>query len=414
MRIVKMTDPSGQVYRYQYAANNNLTKVIYPDGKSRSYLYENTSYIHALTGVVDENNVRYATYGYDGIGRAGSTEHAGGTDKYTVVITNNTDGSTSSVVTDANGISKTYNGKIIAGALKNLGLSQPGGSGYGSATAMLSYDSNGNIQARTDFNGNITTYTYDLSRNLETKRVEASGTPQARTISTQWHATYRLPAKVAEPMKVTTYTYDNQGNLQTKTEQATGDATGAQAFAAATTGTPRVWNYTYNQVGQVHTVTGPRTDVDDTTTYDYDSQGNLVTATNALRQATTLSNYDANGRVGRIVDANGLTTDLTYWPRGWLKTKTVGGETTSYDYDGTGLIKKITLPDASYIAYTYDDAHRLTDIADSAGNSIHYTLDLMGNRTGEDVKDPTGTLTQQVTRVYDSLSRLQQVTGAAQ
>jgi YD repeat-containing protein len=414
-RIVKMTDPSGGVYRYQYDAHNNLTKVIYPDGKSRSYLYENTTYVHALTGIVDENNIRYATYAYDGTGRATSTEHAGGVDKYTVVITNNTDGSTSSIVTDANGVSKTYNGKIIVGALKNLDLSQPGGSGYGSATATLSYDGSGNIQVRTDFNGNVTTYTYDSSRNLETKRVEASGTAQARTISTQWHATYRLPVKVAEPMKVTTYTYDNHGNLTTKTEQATSDVTGVQGVNATAVGAIRTWTYTYNQYGQVLTAVDP---LGNTTTYAYDAQGNLSTITNALNQATTLSNYDANGRVGRIVDPNGLVTDLTYAPRGWLTSKTVTApgitETTRYDYDGVGQLTKVTLPDGAFLAYTYDDAHRLTDVADGAGNAIHYTLDLRGNRTVDEVRDPGGVLTRRISRVFDSLSRLQQITGGVQ
>jgi hypothetical protein len=52
----------------------------------------------------------------------------------------------------------------------------------------------------------------------------------------------------------------------------------------------------------------------------------------------------------------------------------------------------------------------LTGITDNLGNSITYTLDLRGNRTQEQVKDATGTLARQVTRVFDSLSRLQQIT----
>ena len=38
----------------------------------------------------------------------------------------------------------------------------------------------------------------------------------------------------------------------------------------------------------------------------------------------------------------------------------------------------------------------------------------MGNRTNEQVKDPSGTLARQTTRVYDALNRLQTVTGAIQ
>jgi YD repeat-containing protein len=237
-------------------------------------------------------------------------------------------------------------------------------------------------------------YTFDTTRNLETKRVEASGTAQARTITTQWHPSYRLPTAIAAPKKITTFAYDANGNLLTKSEQMTTDATGASGFNATITGSPRNWTYTYNAVGQVLTATDP---LGNTTTYAYDAQGNLSTVTNALNQVTALSNYDAHGRVGRVVDPNGLTTDMAYFSRGWLQSKTVGGET-----------------DGSRVSYTYDGAHRLTDVADSLGNSIHYVLDLRGNRTSEQVRDSNGTLARQVSRVYDSLNRLQTVTGGAQ
>jgi YD repeat-containing protein len=196
-----------------------------------------------------------------------------------------------------------------------------------------------------------------------------------------------------------------------RAEQATSDATGSQGFTAPVVGSPRVWQYSYNEFGQVLSATDPN---GHTTTYAYDGQGNLVTITNAAGQATTLSNYDANGRTGRITDANGLVTELTYAPRGWLTSRKVGDELTRYDYDGVGQLTKVTQPDGSTIGYTYDDAHRLTDIADGAGDHIHYTLDAMGNRISEQVSDPNGTLARQTTRVYDALNRLQQVTGGMQ
>jgi YD repeat-containing protein len=92
----------------------------------------------------------------------------------------------------------------------------------------------------------------------------------------------------------------------------------------------------------------------------------------------------------------------------------VGGEATTYDYDGVGQLKQVTQADGAFVRYTYDDAHRLTDAADGAGNRIHYTLDNMGNRIREEVQDPSGVLAAQVTRVYDALNRLQQITGGIQ
>ena len=459
-RVVKMYDPADQVYTYEYDGPSggcatpdiknraclagNLTKVTYPDTRSRTYYYNEAARINggtscaniqtigngfghllnALTGIVDENNVRTLSWSYDCAGGAQSSELAGGMEKVELAYNlYDPNGNSTTTVKHYYGdpanpqtTTRTFNYQLVLGQAKNTAID--GACVECGPYKARTYDANGNIKTATDWNGNVTTYTYDLTRNLETQRVEASGTPQARTITTRWHATYRLPVKVFEPKKLTTYDYDPSGNLQTRTEQATTDTTGVQGLNATTTGMPRKWQYTYNQYGQVLTAKGPRTDLDDTTTYTYDSTtGNLLTVKNAAGLVTKFGNYDAHGRVGRITDPNGLVTDLTYWPRGWLKSKTVTGnysvETTTYEYDNVGQLTQVTLPD-SVLHYRYDDAHRLTDISDSLGNSIHYTLDARGNRTKEEVKDAKGILARQVTRVFDALSRLQQVTGAAQ
>ena len=71
----------------------------------------------------------------------------------------------------------------------------------------------------------------------------------------------------------------------------------------------------------------------------------------------------------------------------------------------------MTLPDASYVEYGYDDAHRLVSINDHLGNRIEYTLDSTGHRTAELVKDPVSALSRQLSRVMDALGRVQQATG---
>src|SRR4029453_11232302 len=91
--------------------------------------------------------------------------------------------------------------------------------------------------------------------------------PDVRKISTQWHGTWRLPTKIAEPNRLTTNTYNGDGGvycapaglgvLCKKTIQGTTDATGQQGLPATVTGTPRVWQYTYDAYGQVLTATDP-------------------------------------------------------------------------------------------------------------------------------------------------------------
>jgi RHS repeat-associated protein len=422
-RIVSMTDPAGNVFGYAYA-NNNLTSVTYPDTTTRQYLYENASFPHALTGIVDENGNRYATFVYDSQGRATQTKHlsTGGVEVERYTITYDSD--TSRTVSDPLGTVRAYGLQTVLRVPKNTSVSLPCASCGSGDFSSATYDANGNVASRLDFNSNRTNYTYDLTRNLETQRVEgltsAGGTTAVtRTISTQWHATFRLPIQIAEPKRITVFAYDTEGNLSSKTVQATTDTNGSQGFSAIPTGTPRTWTYTNTYSGSIpglmiqRVVDGPRTNVSDLTTYVWDNSGNLTSVTNALNQVTTLSNYDAHGRPQQITDPNGLVTSLSYDLRGRLTSRNVGGETTSYSYDNVGQLAQVTMPDGSYLTYTYDPAHRLTQIQDNLGNKIVYTLDAMGNRTQEQVFDPSSTLVKSRSRVYNNVNRLAQDIGGA-
>ncbi len=146
--------------------------------------------------------------------------------------------------------------------------------------------------------------------------------------------------------------------------------------------------------------------------------GDLQSVTNAAGHVTQFNQYDQAGRVRKMTDAKGVVTDTTYTPRGWIASTTVtppGGvaRTTTYTYDNVGQLTGVALPDATNLSYSYDAAHRLVGVTDAKGNSVTYTLDNMGNRVNEQVKDAQGSLQRNITRVYDALNRVQQVTGAA-
>ena len=78
---------------------------------------------------------------------------------------------------------------------------------------------------------------------------------------------------------------------------------------------------------------------------------------------------------------------------------------------GAIQLKKVTLPDGSFIGYDYDDAHRLRAVYDNNGNRTDYELDNAGNRIGEKTKDPGNNLKRQLTKSIDALGRVQQATG---
>jgi YD repeat-containing protein len=190
-------------------------------------------------------------------------------------------------------------------------------------------------------------------------------------------------------------------------------------MGATTVGTAMQWDYTYDKYGQILTVNGPRTDVSDVTTFAYyadndtdvNKRAQLASVTNALGQITQYAAYNGYGQPLTIVDPNGVTTTRTYDARRRLLTEQTAGETTQYTYDAAGKLTRVTLPDATWVGYAYDTAGRLTQVQDSAGNRIEYTLDAAGNRTTEDTKDPSGSLRRRITRVYDALNRVQNVTG---
>jgi YD repeat-containing protein len=435
-RLSTMTDLAGGSYQYAYDADNNLSSVTYPDdtpadstdNPKKTYVYgelsftANVSQPHALTGIIDENNKRYATYTYDAQGRAIASEHAGGAGRVSLVYNS----SSRTTVTDALNTARTYHFQTVLGVVKSAGSDQPGGSGCGASASALTYDANGNVASRTDFNGNRSCYAYN-SRNLETVRIEgmapgsscpadlAAYTPapnsSERKISTDWHATFRLPVKLTEPGLETSYSYDDKGQVTLK------------SFKDLNTLQTRSWttSYTYSPSGLLlkKVEDGPRTDVSDLTTYDYypedaactgghfGCRGQLKQVTDALGHITQISRYNAHGQPEELTDPNGLVMTLAYDARQRLTSLTVGDETTSYRYDPAGLITRVTGPDGAYLAYTYDDAHRLIGIQDQLGNTVAYTLDALGNRLQDDVRDPTGQLARSQSRVYDALSRLQ-------
>ena len=201
-----------------------------------------------------------------------------------------------------------------------------------------------------------------------------------------------------------------------RTTQATEDTNGSQGLDAKPVGAPRTVTYTYNASGQLETVRGPRTDVVELTTYTYLADGNLSTIKNPAGHVTKYERYDAHGRVGSITTPDGTVTELVYKPRGWLESSKVTSnglsELTIYDYDDAGQLKRVTLPDNSFVQYHYDEAHRLYRVSDTAGNVIEYTLDLMGNKTAETASTGAGVLARKVSRIFDVLGRVTSQTGA--
>ncbi|WP_211241559.1 DUF6531 domain-containing protein [Cystobacter fuscus] len=199
----------GVSVQYNYDVQKRLISLSKSYGStivSRSFLYENMTYPRFLTGIVDEKGVRFASWSYDSAGRATSSSHGDGVENITVDY--NADGS--STVTNEFGKKTTYRYQVIQGVKKVVAIEGEPSANCPASNSTYTYNTRGLLVSKTNNKGHVTTYNYN-ERGLEISRIDAFGTPQARTITTTWHPTLFLPATIAEPNRTTTYTYDDKG-----------------------------------------------------------------------------------------------------------------------------------------------------------------------------------------------------------
>jgi len=440
--ITQMIGPDGEVTEYRYDKWKRLAFVDRPgvSPSTRGYLYNepgyaagSNSYWERLTGIVDENGNRYASYKYDASGRAYEEWHGNANaNKLTLVFSGNYMTATSwTRTTDALGQTRRKKFAAVNGILRDAGEDRCANATCSSviASTSVTYDANGNRDQATDYGGTVTDYSYN-TRGLETQRIEAAtatGPGSAkRTTQTDWHSTLNVPTEkrtydAASALQARTqWAYNVRGQVTATCELDPADTAAIAYTCSASTAPPAgakvrrtVMTYcesggvtagTCPLVGLLLSVNGPRatTDpgmggLDDLTTYTYRQtedptcasagacsyrKGDLWKVTNALGQVAETVSYDKNGRITQAKDANGTLSDFTYHPRGWLLTRTVRANasglpstddaTTALAYDAVGNVTRVTQPDGSYLDYGYDTAHRLVSVTDNLGNALDY------------------------------------------
>ncbi|WP_245228282.1 DUF6531 domain-containing protein, partial [Xanthomonas bromi] len=430
-----ITLPDGKTLTYAFDDKNRLHSASSQDGSVRSYSYENNDLPSALTGIADEQGIRFASWEYDQTGRATRSYH--GTASNPEDDTKITYDQSSATVTNALGASSSFAMDVSYGRAKFASATNNcPGCGTSQSIKGQTYDASGYADVKEYFNGTKVDEDYN-SRGLRTLEATTRDGLNIKKVAVDWHPT--LPTPVARSI------FSSTGDLQQKQEWTLNDR--GQALASTTTdgktGAVRRNANSFCEQSNVDTGSNcPRVGLQLTAEH-YDGaqwritrfsyymtndagcasstsscphrKGDLWKVTNALGQVTEYLAYDGTGRPLSIKDANGIVTDYTYHPRGWLTaTKVRGADASSeaddritrIDYWPTGLVKQVTQPDGAFTAFTYDAAHRLTDITDNAGNSVHYTLDNAGNRVKEDTTDASGTLKRTLSRVYNQLGQL--------
>jgi YD repeat-containing protein len=411
-----VTTPDTLALSYGYvnfSSANRLTSVSYntSPATSQTYLYENASYPFALTGITDENGNRYATWAYDTSGRATSSQLAGGADLTQISYSSTSNDRT---VTGPLGIAETYKFTMLQGVPKVTEIDRAANGTVAAATRLFTYDSNGYLQTATDWNGNQTAYTNN-SHGLPTQIVYASGSTVAHTTTIAYDTTWvRLAKTITTPGITTVNTYDATSGMLTS--RVLTDTT-TQTVPYSTAGQTRTWSYSWTATGQLHTVRLPRTDVLPRTTFAY-SGSKLTSITDPIGNVTTINTAKPGGLPLTVTDPNGVLTTLAYNTRNWLTSSVLttgaGNLTTSINYGSAGNLTKTTLPDNSYLSYGYDNAHRLTSVADALSNTKTLTLDAAGDVTADIWKNNGGFTKWQRHATYDALGRaLTDVDGAS-
>jgi RHS repeat-associated protein len=314
-------------------------------------------------------------------------------------------------VTNALGEQEVYKFTTLQGVPKVTEIDRLASSTTVAATRLFTYDSNGYTAKQTDWNGNQTTYTNN-SHGDPLVINEAVGSRVTRTTTISYDRVFvHLPHQIVTPGLTSTFTYDSSGNLLSRTDIDTTTTTKPYS----TNGQTRVTNYTWSSTGQEKSVQLPRTDVTAKTSFTYDGTGALTTTTNALGQMTRITQHLPGGLPETILDPNSVVTNLGYDARQRLVSSVVttsaGVLTTSFVYDAAGNQIEAIQPDGSALMDSYDTAHRLTSVSDLFNQTTAYTLDAMGDRTFTKVSNSSNVMQQQHSGVFDALGRMLQDIG---
>jgi YD repeat-containing protein len=374
------------------AAQNQLTSVMWQDGKVKRYHYEDARRPTLLTGITDEAGVKILTYGYDAQGRVTSTQKAGAVDPITLSYgsgaTANQTTVTDNTGANASLTSRTYTFGVMGGGTSNTnGLLYPQTvsapcSQCGSTAASSTYTAVGNLTKQIAHDGTVIFFAYD-SKGRQTEKAtfpasyQSSATRPAlnlatAVISTQWHASFNIPTKLAEPTLITAYTYDAQGNLTGKSQTQTSDTTGAKAFTATqAANTPiKSTGWSYSATTQLPlTIVETEKAYGTTTTvqtgswvYAYDSAGNVTSVKSTTTTPNPIASFTSYNTAG--LPLAGKATD---------------GRTYTLGYSADNRLLTLTMSNGYSVTYSYNTQRRLTGAMASDGGVASLTYDANGN-----------------------------------
>lgn len=356
--ISKYIDGKGNATQYTYDLLDRVTQATFADSGTITFAYNNTANEVTTTGetgiksktkwnplgwkiesgVFENGSYKpKETLTYDASGRVTSSQDARGNsttytyDAWGRTLTTARPGNNRTTVTyddinrtvttkdaEANEVKQTLD---ILGRLIKTEELRP----YGTSTAYT-YDYAGNVLTSTDAYNRITSYQYDALN-----RLIGVTDPESRT--TQYK--YSLASQLTELQYP-----DGKKSLKS-----------------------------YDQLGRLIQNVNPLGEAEK---YYYDANSKLKTSVDAKGQQLT---YQYNVRDLVTTVTGGQSVSYSYDKAGKRLSMTDLTGTTSYDYDTIGQLIKMTYPDNRNIQYQYDAAGNRTRITDPFGQTTNYTYD---------------------------------------
>jgi RHS repeat-associated protein len=397
--LIQSTDADGKITKYSYDADNRQIAVLDPDGNLMQTVYD------AVGNVIQTTDPKgTTTTSYDADNR--------------VVATKDADGNVTQQFYDANGNtikSIDANGKVTQNWFDAINRDVRTVDADGNLTATV-YNAVGNVTTTTDGAGNPTQYGYDAD-NEQTSVRDGNG----HVTQFGFNADGQETSETDADGNTTKYVLDGVGNV-VATVDPLGKVTSSQydqnnQLVSTTDALGRKITEQYDNDGRLLQETWYNADgsVQDTKTYTYDNNGNLLTATSGV--GTYTMTYDNNGNLLTRTDPFGKT--LTYGYDGNNNVTSVrdsdGGTLTNVFDSANRLISKQfsngTTQARLDIAYTPDgQVATLSRYKDTAGTQLAgkslFTYDPANNVTRIQHQDGSGNVLGDYQYAYDTANRL--------
>ncbi|AEG00386.1 RHS repeat-associated core domain-containing protein [Methylomonas methanica] len=350
-RLTQSKDAQNHITAYSYDLFGNRLTITDAENRTTTFHYDDLGrLIEIVDPLIETPTDKTQTFAYDEAGNViETTDRKGQTNRYSYDRLNRN--TQIDHLADASQETYTYDtfGDLIQSQNADVSYSytydakhqlQSKTDSRTSKTLGWTYDPAGNIDTKTDYQGDITTYQTDSAN-----RLVAETNPAYLQVSYHYDGAGRLLDRILSNGAITHYGWDAAGRLtQLKNTTITGEL------------------------------------VNDTQ-YTRDRLGNILsqTATNSLGQiiATTTYTYDPAYRL-KTADYPGTAFDesFSYDKVGNRKTHTLNGGTKYYNYNAGNRLQNIRTGSPTgtvYESYQYDDNGSLTNV--SGNRSMTLTWD---------------------------------------